>query len=258
MADHRPPLRTSHGPQRKNRPHLCDAQRSALSGRRSRHRPAELRGTTNDWVEVTAHAQAWHILWTSLIRCSRPERPLDLAAEDMQKVSVGRAARPRLLLQPEDQVAYGGRLRQERVMPGVELHGVACPSSEDALRWAGVPGPERRRGTSKTPAARPLTAPAVRSGSGSAGPSCPSPPAGSPDRSPARTSRRAFPSRRSAACTSTMRLRNRQAELALRVRGGERVEPSPASRAHSCAESELEALVYRVGSRTVTVRPLER
>jgi hypothetical protein len=39
--------------------------------------------------------------------------------------------------QPEDQVAYGGRLRHERVMPGVELHDVACPSGEVALALGG-------------------------------------------------------------------------------------------------------------------------
>ena len=106
----------------------------------------------------------------------------------------GRAAPRRLSSQPEDQVAHGGRPRQERVVPGVELHDAASATGQLALAARrACPGPARRRGTSRAPAARPLTAPAARAPRCFAAPSCLRPLVGSPDRSPAETSRPGLP-----------------------------------------------------------------
>jgi hypothetical protein len=54
-----------------------------------------------------------------------------------QKTSVARPDAVRRLSQAQHHVADGGRLGQERVVTGVELHDAACPTSELALPFGG-------------------------------------------------------------------------------------------------------------------------
>ena len=83
----------------------------------------------------------------------------------------------------------GGRWDRNGWWPASSSTTLPARRANSRCRSAGCPGPGRRRGTSRARAARPLTAPAARAPPGSAGPSCPWPVAGSPDRSPAGTSR---------------------------------------------------------------------